>query len=41
MAIGQSLQLVEHGGVVSRYADLIGCGRAGLRPRLAASLMVA
>jgi hypothetical protein len=29
LAIGQSLQLVEHGGHISRHADLIGLGMGG------------
>ena len=33
LAIGQSLQLVEHGSDVARHADLIGLGVVGLGPR--------
>jgi hypothetical protein len=29
-AVSHGLQFIEHGGDISRHADMIGCGMAGL-----------
>jgi hypothetical protein len=34
IAVGHSVQFVEHGRHIARHADLISLGLVGLRPRL-------